>query len=368
VAFAAERGNGVSAGPFIPLEQCLPRKRVGSGVCQRRSRVVNCNNGMNATDQPLQPRECPAPGPTRRTIAAASMLLALSVGSVEAGGPPMKNIKPIAPAVSTGSGLLLEPALSLPEFKREDFLAAIGTLGSEKLHKSWTNAIVTLPLRPHAHADGLSDDEVMSYIEEAKRLFDAGEAVPVSDVGLISTQEAVVRQPMLNNIAAFSNSAVRVYLLVQKTLSSPSWGYFAILQDLTSHPVRDHYAKLGEHGAKFMGRSCYACHASGPLTIHPVRPDLVSDPLLAATISHQIAEQPRSEFVFPAHAPKPPTGEPLTLSFCAHCHAEDGRRDRLYQAHAHPIRVLVDFGYMPPDRHLSPEEIAQLKAWLDHKP
>jgi len=262
----------------------------------------------------------------------------------------------------------LQPALFLPEFKREEFLAAIDTVGSEKIRKAWTHAIVALPLRPHAHTEGLTDDEVMSYMSDAKLLFDDGRAVPVSDVGLISTQEAVVREPMLNHISAFSNSAVRVYLLVQRTLSSPDWGYFAILQDLTVHPVRDHYAKLGKRGTKFVGRSCYACHASGPLAIHPVRPDLVSDPVLAAAISHQIAEQPRSQFVFPAKAPKPPTGEPLTLSFCAHCHSEDGRRDRLYQVHAHPIRVLVDFGYMPPDRHLNPEEIAQLKAWLEHKP
>ena len=30
--------------------------------------------------------------------------------------------------------------------------------------------------------------------------------------------------------------------------------------------------------------------------------------------------------------------------------------------------LMVDFGYMPPNRRLKPEEIAQLKEWLDHKP
>jgi hypothetical protein len=30
--------------------------------------------------------------------------------------------------------------------------------------------------------------------------------------------------------------------------------------------------------------------------------------------------------------------------------------------------VLVDFGYMPPNRRLNPEEIAELKAWLAKKP
>jgi len=26
--------------------------------------------------------------------------------------------------------------------------------------------------------------------------------------------------------------------------------------------------------------------------------------------------------------------------------------------------VLVDFGYMPPDERLTPEEVAELQAWL----
>jgi hypothetical protein len=26
---------------------------------------------------------------------------------------------------------------------------------------------------------------------------------------------------------------------------------------------------------------------------------------------------------------------------------------------------LVDFGYMPPNRRLKPEEVAELKAWLE---
>ena len=92
------------------------------------------------------------------------------------------------------------------------------------------------------------------------------------------------------------------------------------------------------------------------------------DAPLAAAIGRHIAEQPRSQFVFPQDSPKPPTGAPLTLKFCARCHSEDGDRDRLYQVQSHPIRVMVDFGYMPPNRRLKPEEIAELKAWLEHKP
>jgi hypothetical protein len=44
----------------------------------------------------------------------------------------------IAPAVSTGTGLLLEPALTLPEFTREKFVAAMNTVGPEKIHRPWT--------------------------------------------------------------------------------------------------------------------------------------------------------------------------------------------------------------------------------------
>jgi hypothetical protein len=187
-------------------------------------------------------------------------------------------------------------------------------------------------------------------------------------VGLISTQEDVIRQPMLNHIAAFSNAAVRAYLLVQRTASGKGWGYFSIVQDLTVNPPVDYFAEIRKTGPKFEGTSCYKCHSSGPLAIHPARADLVLDARLAAAIGQHIAEQPRSEFFFPKESPKPPTGEPLTLKFCARCHSEDGDRARLYQVQSHPIRVMVDFGYMPPNRRLKPAEIAQLKAWLEHKP
>ena len=283
---------------------------------------------------------------------------------------PVKDgtVKLIAPAVSTGTGLLLEPALTLPEFTREKFVAAMKTVGPEKIHKPWTNPIVVLPPHSRADAKGLTHDEVKAYMVEVKRLFDQGEAVPTSEVGLISTQEDVIRKPMLNHIAAFSNSAVRVYLLVQKTASDNGWSYFSIVQDLTVSPVLDYFAEIKKSGPKFEGTSCYKCHSSGPLAIHPAREDLVLDAPLAAAIGRHIAEQPRSQFIFPKDSPKPPTGQPLTLKFCARCHSEDGDRDRLYQVQSHPIRVMVDFGYMPPNRRLKPEEIAELKAWLEHKP
>ncbi len=274
----------------------------------------------------------------------------------------------IAPAVSLGTGLLLEPALTLPEFTYEKFVAAMNTVGPEKIHRPWTNPVVALPPHSRSDAKGLTHEEVKAYMMEAKRLFDSGQAVPTSEVGLISTQEDVIRQPMLNHIAAFSNATVRAYLLVQKTASDGPWSYFSIVQDLTVEPVLDYFSEIRKDGPKFEGTSCYKCHSSGPLAIHPAREDLVLDARLATAIGEHIADQPRSEFYFPEDSPKPSTGEKLTLKFCARCHDDDGDRGPLFQVQSHPIRIMVDFGYMPPNRRLKPEEVAELKAWLERQP
>ena len=309
----------------------------------------------------------------RPCAVARAFVLLLALAAPVHGGESVepaadKSLKLIAPAVSLGTGLLLEPALTLPEFTSEKFEAAMATAGPEKIHKQWTNPVVTLPPHSRAEVKGLTEDEVKAYMVEVKRRFEQGEAVPTSEVGLISTQEDVIRKPMLNHIAAFSNSVVRAYLLVQKTATDKSWSYFSIVQDLTVSPVLDYFAEIKKTGPKFEGTSCYKCHSSGPLAIHPARADLVLDAPLAAAIGRHIADQPRSRFIFPKDSPKPPTGAPLMLKFCARCHSEDGDRDRLYQVQSHAIRVMVDFGYMPPNRRLKPEEVAELKAWLEHKP
>ncbi|MEO6033939.1 MAG: cytochrome c [Verrucomicrobiota bacterium] len=304
-----------------------------------------------------------------RLLILSLLALAASVRAADTAEPGAdKELKLIAPAVSTGTGLLLESALTLPEFTREKFAEAMATVGAEKIHKQWTSPVVTLAPHPRADAKGLTHDEVKAYMMEAKRLFTEGKAVPVSDVGLISTQEDVIRRPMLNHVSAFSNSAVRVYLLVQKTSKDDGWGYYSIVQDLTASPITDYFAELQKTGPHFEGTSCYKCHSSGPLAIHPAREDLVLDARLLAAVDAHIADQPRSQFYFPENSPKPRTGELLTLKFCARCHSEDGDRGPLYQLQSHTIRVMVDFGYMPPKRHLKPGEIAELKAWLEHKP
>lgn len=272
--------------------------------------------------------------------------------------------KPIQPAQSIGTGLLLEPPLDLAWFTREKFVAETSNVGAEKINKPWTSPVVQLPPHPRADAHGLTENEVKEYMRQAKALFERGEAIPVSDVGLISTQEDVIREPMLNHIAAFENAAARVFLLVQRTASGEGWGYFSIVQDMTVDPPVDYFAQIHPDRVQLEATSCYKCHSSGPLAIHPVREDLVLDAKLAAALSEYIAEQPRSRFHFPPYSPRPETGKQLKLDACTACHEEDGIRAPLYQLQSHTIRVLVDFGYMPPDERLTPDEVAELQAWL----
>jgi hypothetical protein len=276
----------------------------------------------------------------------------------------------IAPAVSTGTGLLLQPVLDLSWFTTAEFEKESGTVGLDRIRRPWTSPVTTLPPPPRTDVKGLTLDEVRGYMFQVRQIFDEGKSVPISDVGLISTQEDVIRRPMYNHIAAFSNSVVRAYLLVQRTAKEKSWGYFSIVQDLTVNPPVDYFAEVKRTEIQFEGISCYKCHSSGPLAIHPARGDLVSDPKLAAAIARHIATQPRSKFHFPERETAPDYGKPLALRFCSRCHDADAEADRapLFKVHSHPMRVLVDFGYMPPNRRLKPEEIAEFKAWLGGKP
>jgi hypothetical protein len=160
-------------------------------------------------------------------------------------------------------------------------------------------------------------------------------------------------------------------LLVQKTSTDDDWGYYSIVEDLTVDPPLDYFADLhGQNGhePKFEGKECYKCHSSGPLGIHPAREDLVMDAPLAAAIGRHIAKGPMSNFYWPESEKKPDYGKPLALEFCTKCHDTDGVRQPLYRVHSHPIRIYVDYGYMPPKHHLNPEQVAELKAWLEEKP
>lgn len=271
----------------------------------------------------------------------------------------------IAPAVSRDTGLLLEPALPVKELSHEKFVTMMQTVGKEKLARTGRSAIVKLRELERPATGPLSHQEIRTYMQLAREVFDKGESLPVSDVGLISTQEDVIRQPMLNHIAAFENTQVRVYLLVQRTATDRDWSYFAIVQDMLQDPPMDYFGALEENETVFYGQNCYKCHSSGPLAIHPNRSDLVIDGQRAAVLGQFIAEQPRSQIYFPESDPMAERGDALELEFCSECHSEDGPRAPLYAMHGHPIRVLVDFGYMPPDRKLTQDEIKQLELWLE---
>jgi hypothetical protein len=301
-------------------------------------------------------------------LGLASALLAASIFAGDSANERNETPKLIAPAKSLGTGLPFLPDLDLSKFTTDEFVRLSSSVGTNRIRKSWTSPCVMLP--PHARKDphGLTLDEVKEYMAQARQLFDDGKAIPVSDTGLISSQEDVIRRPMLNHISAFSNEVARVYLLVQKSSNEKGWGYFSIVEDLTAKPPIDYFADLNGR-IRFEGKSCYKCHSSGPLAIHPAREDLVMDPALAAAVSRQIAKQPMADFYWPTNEVKPNYGEPLKLEFCAECHdATDGVRQPLYRVHSHPMRVYVDYGYMPPKHHLNPDQIAQLKAWLDEKP
>lgn len=271
----------------------------------------------------------------------------------------------LAPVRSLGTGLLLEPPLDLSSVTRTSFERMAATVGAGRIQRPWTNPVVALPPHGRPRVRGLTLEEVKASMAAARDLFERGEAAPVSDVGLVSTQEDVIRQPMLNHVAAFSNDVSRVYLLVQRTASDKDWSWYSIVQDLTLSPAVDYFAELRPDGPRFEAASCIKCHASGPLAIHPAREDLVLDARLAAAVSRHVATQPRSRMYFPPHERAPEPGPALGLRFCSRCHSEDGDRATLHQLHAHSIRVLVDFGHMPPNRRLDEREVSELKAWLD---
>jgi hypothetical protein len=277
-------------------------------------------------------------------------------------------IPPIKPAKSLGTGLPFLPDLDLSRFSREEFLRLSSSVGTNRIGKRWTSPVVTLPPHARANVSGLTLEEVKSYMRQARELFRDGKANPLSDVGLVSTQEDVIRRPMLNHIAAFSNKVVRAYLLVQKTSTDKDWGYFSIVQDLTANPPLDYFADMNGKEVKFEGHECYKCHSSGPLAIHPAREDLVMDAALAAAIGQHIAKGPLSNYYWPPGEKKSDYGKPLAFEFCTKCHEADGVRQPLYRVHSHPIRIYVDYGYMPPKHPLTAAQVAELKAWLEEKP
>ncbi|MCA9151072.1 MAG: hypothetical protein KDA92_17295, partial [Planctomycetales bacterium] len=100
--------------------------------------------------------------------------------SHSAATPPAvdEEVPDIAPAVSTQTGLLLEPPLTLPELTRERFIELVSTVGKERIGRPWTSPVTKLPAHQRTAVQGLTHEEVQAYMVQAKQLFDEGRAVP----------------------------------------------------------------------------------------------------------------------------------------------------------------------------------------------
>src|SRR5262245_20745312 len=109
----------------------------------------------------------------------------------------------IKPAKSLHTGLPFLPDLDLSGFSTDEFIRLSSSVGTNRIRRQWTSPVLPLPPHPRGVVHGLTLEEVNSYMNQVPQLFKDGKANPLSDVGLVSTQEDVIRQPMLNHIAAF---------------------------------------------------------------------------------------------------------------------------------------------------------------------
>ena len=96
-------------------------------------------------------------------------VLALWVACVVATEAAERGAPPIAPAVSLGTGLLLEPPLDLGGYSRETFVAQVSTVGTNRIGKTWTQPVLPLPPHSRPGAKGLTEAEVKAYMLEAHR-------------------------------------------------------------------------------------------------------------------------------------------------------------------------------------------------------
>src|SRR6185436_3265732 len=76
----------------------------------------------------------------------------------------------IKPAKSLHTGLPFLPDLDLSKFSQEEFFRLSSSVGTNRIHKQWTSAVVTLPPHPRSDVQGLTLEEVKSYMTEVRRL------------------------------------------------------------------------------------------------------------------------------------------------------------------------------------------------------
>ncbi|MBN8248472.1 MAG: hypothetical protein J0L84_13655, partial [Verrucomicrobia bacterium] len=91
---------------------------------------------------------------------------------LDAGASEPVSATPLAPAISLGTGLLLEPPLDLSGLTREQFLKMAATIGPHRIQRPWTSPVVALPPHPRSGAQGLTEAEISDYMAEARRRFD----------------------------------------------------------------------------------------------------------------------------------------------------------------------------------------------------
>src|SRR5438045_2258687 len=96
------------------------------------------------------------------------------------------DIPLIKPAKSLHTGLPFLPDLDLSKFSQEEFFRLSSSVGTNRIRKQWTSPVVTLPPHPRSDVQGLTPQEVKSYMAQARQLFQDGDANPLSDVGLVS--------------------------------------------------------------------------------------------------------------------------------------------------------------------------------------
>jgi len=185
---------------------------------------------------------------------------------------------------------------------------------------------------------------------------------------LVSAQSFVhFGRPLVDSIAAFTSETTDAWILRQRVLGGDhQWHTFGIVHDKTADPQLAFYFESKAGQLDFLGHSCFVCHASGPRVLRPIRSDLVVGRATVDAFNARIAENGYVAMHFGVKEPPLDWGEPLAARSCVPCHSTD--RAPLYHIHDQSIRMLVATGEMPKSHGLTPQEGAEVQAWLDAAP
>lgn len=189
-------------------------------------------------------------------------------------------------------------------------------------------------------------------------------------VNMVSIQSSIrAQRGVLNTIAAWSNDRTTLWVLRQRVMVPGGfWRTYGIAQDKTASPNTATFFEVRLDGVSFTGTSgggsCYACHASGPRAIRPLRADLVTGQTVMSALNEVIAANGLVELHRPPVEPDVDLGPALTASACVECHSAGGERAPLHHVHDDSIRSLVAIGAMPKGDRMTAAQMAELEAWL----